>query len=635
MNYYLEGFTFEVSGTAKKVRMFCPKCHAERRDKRDKSLRVDTVTKFVHCYHCGLDGHATTDYDEQKVQEKGSAVKGVPSHFRRPVFDTNKTVLSNELAKYLVEERFIPQEIIQRMMITEEVHYIAAVGKKVKCIGFNYFVDDVLVNTKYRDLEKHFALEPGAPLVPWNIDSIKDSNECVFTEGEIDAMSFMATGRMDVISVPNGANGSLEWLNPFVESHFENKDVIYIAVDTDKQGLVLRNELLRRFGREKCRIVTYGPDCKDANDHLKLYGVESLKIYLDSAPELPLEGVFTVKDVIEDFRAMFEQGLSHGLSTGFKNLDRFMRFETGMLNIVTGVPGAGKSEFVDMLTINLFMLHDWKTAFFSPENFPLTTHYSKHAEKMVGKKFKMGITSEAEYQEVVAFLKENIFSIIPKEGFTSECILRKARELVRCKGIKHLVIDPYNCIDHQYSGKDETQYISTFLQELKDFAMNNEVLVTLVAHPRKMEMDLKTGTFQVPNMYSINGSANFYNKADYGIAVERNSRTNVCTVHIQKVRQRNLGKPGRACFVFDLTNGRYVPCEEDLSDDGLKMMRHSAEIFDSSNWFKKKQGIIESNAIQQRMCFEEAASDIAGVSGGDLGASDEYEDASPRPELPF
>ena len=629
MNYYLEGFTIEASGKAKKVRMVCPKCHGDRTDKRDKSLRVDTETKFVHCYHCGLDGIATTDSDELKALERVAPVKGVPSHFRRPMFDTNKTVLSDEMARYLVVERFIPQEIIQRMMITEEVHFIAAVGKKVKCIGFNYFVDDVLVNTKYRDREKHFALDAGAPLVPWNIDGIKETKQCVLTEGELDAMSIMATGRMDVISVPNGANGSLEWLNPFVESHFENKEIIYIAVDTDKQGLVLRNELLRRFGREKCRIVTYGPDCKDANDHLKLYGVDSLKICLDMAPELPLEGVFTVKDVIEDFRAMFDQGLTHGLSTGFKNLDRYMRFETGMLHIVTGVPGAGKSEFVDMLAINMFMLHDWKTAFFSPENFPLTTHYSKHAEKMVGKKFKKGITSEAEYEEVVDFLKDHIFSIIPKEGFTIENILRKARELVRRKGIKHLVIDPFNCIDHQYSGKDETQYISKFLQELKDFAMNNEVLVTLVAHPRKMEMDLRTGMFQVPNMYSINGSAHFSNKTDYGIAVERNTKTNICTVHVQKVRQRNLGKPGRACFAFDLVNGRYFPCEEDLSEEGLKMMKHSAEIFDSSNWFKKKMGLIESTAIQQRMRFEEeAAEDYE-------GASDEEEGASPRPELPF
>ena len=68
----------------------------------------------------------------------------------------------------------------------------------------------------------------------------------------------MAVGRTDVISVPNGANSQLDWLDELSESHFEQKQVIYLSVDTDRKGRELCRELSRRLGVDRCRIVTYG-----------------------------------------------------------------------------------------------------------------------------------------------------------------------------------------------------------------------------------------------------------------------------------------------------------------------------------------------------------------------------------------
>lgn len=75
------------------------------------------------------------------------------------------------------------------------------------------------------------------------------------TEGELDAASFVTIGRRDVVSVPSGANSNLTWLDRFIPTHFEDKKTIYIAVDEDSAGLKLRDELLRRLGTERCRIV--------------------------------------------------------------------------------------------------------------------------------------------------------------------------------------------------------------------------------------------------------------------------------------------------------------------------------------------------------------------------------------------
>ena len=73
---------------------------------------------------------------------------------------------------------------------------------------------------KFRDAAKHFKMVIGAELIPWNIDAIKGNGKCYITEGEIDALSLIAVGLEEVVSVPYGAGGAnLQWLDRFVESH--------------------------------------------------------------------------------------------------------------------------------------------------------------------------------------------------------------------------------------------------------------------------------------------------------------------------------------------------------------------------------------------------------------------------------
>lgn len=56
---------------------------------------------------------------------------------------------------------------------------------------------------------------------------------------------------------------------------------------------------------------------------------------------------------------------------------------------------------------------------------------------------------------------------------------------------------------------------------ITEFAVQHNCLVVLVAHPRKMNRNPVTNTTPRVEMYDINGSADFFNKADYGIVVER------------------------------------------------------------------------------------------------------------------
>ena len=411
---------------------------------------------------------------------------------------------------------------------------------------------------KYRTGDKCFKLCSGAELLPYNIDAIKGQRECIITEGEMDALSFIEIGFPNVISVPNGANNNLSYLDAYIEDYFDDKDTIYIAADTDTKGVLLRDELLRRFGAERCRVLDYGADCKDANEVLMKHGREALKRCLAEAPEVKLEGVFTVSDFEQSLDALFEHGMQKGVTIGHECFDRLCSFETKRLCVVTGIPGSGKSEFIDEIAERLNMRYGWRFAYFSPENAPLAYHASKLIEKFTGKKFSKTTLSYGEYKQVKRHLEDNIFFISPKDDFRLDTILERAKFLVRRKGIKALVIDPYNRLEDESEGQNETKYISKQLDRLTNFAQQNDVLVILMAHPTKQPRN-KDGVIEAPTLYDISGSANFYNKTDFGIVVHRNRVENTVEVIIQKVKFRHLGECGTALFKYNLNNGRYTP----------------------------------------------------------------------------
>lgn len=587
-----------------KMKTICPQCNDTRGHKGDKSLSINLDNGLCYCHHCGFKLRVPDDAEERERQkriEQRQKANRLPSHFRRPTYDPSKGNHSEALTRYWVVERCLSQQLLTDLRITEERIKMPGSNEEENCICFNYFENGVLINTKYRSARKHFKMVTGAELIPYNIDAIADTPECIITEGEFDACAFMTVGRKDVISVPAGAQSNLNWMDRFVETHFEQKRTIYIAADEDAAGQVLRHELVRRLGAERCRLVHYGAQCKDANEHLIRYGAESLLITLAQAEDIPLEGVFTVEDNRENLRALFENGLCRGAETGWENLDANCTFETGRFVVVTGLPGHGKSEFVDELVLRLCLRHEWKIAYFSPENSPVEYHQAKLFEKLTGHRFAPGpgMTEEL-YNHTLKWLSDNVTHILPgSEAYTVDLILEKARQLVYRRGVRILVIDPLNRLDQQLEpGQTELMYITALLGKLCRFAAQHKCLVILVAHPRKMNRNTATGELRRVEMNDINGSANFGNMADYCLCVSREDEKQLVTVYIDKVRFKHLGS-GYTCakFVYNRLNGRYWPCEEDIvhTPDGDKPGPVNTKC-DHGNWLKNtaEQGCLFS-----------------------------------------
>ena len=578
------------------IKTICNQCLPTRHNKRDRSLRVNIDTGHCHCYHCGADFYVPDDTEEREKAERQAARKRraaavVPQHFQRPVFDASKTTLSDATERWLVETRCIPQSVIAELRITEQEEFMPQFGAKERCVCFNYFEGGQLVNTKFRSGKKHFKMVQGAELIPYNIDSLIGQTSCIIHEGELDAASSIAAGFKGVISVPAGANSNLSWLDRFMETHFEDLEEIIIAVDTDSAGIRLRDELVNRLGAERCRVVAYGPDCKDANEHLVKYGLESLRIAIEQAVEVPLEGIFTAADLHGDLRALFDNGFGPGAETGWEEMDKICTYERRRNIIVTGTPGAGKSEWVDELVLRLCLRHQWKIGFFSPENIPIVYHLRKLIEKLTGHRFQNGCgMTEGLLARSEEFLAENVSHISLKGNATPDRVLAKARELVVRRGCRIFVFDPLNRFDHEPApGQTETQYISNLLNKFTEFATQYNCLLILVAHPRKMNRNPTTGATPRVEMYDINGSADFYNKADYGIVVERDKEIGITRVYVDKVKFKHLGVGGVATFVYDHVNGRYLPCEESHDPAVPPEQRARNTVYDSSCWLPEKE----------------------------------------------
>ena len=560
------GIQIPSGRTRGKIKVFCPQCHDTRHDKRDKSLSVDLDKGLWNCHYCGWAGTINeSDYDDspegkKKWMEKQPWYNPHRLRKQKPVYKKPAPRQTSPLSDKAIawfKSRGISVDTLTACKVTEGMEWMPQKNKEWNTVQFNYFLNGELINTKFRTGDKCFKLCSGAQLIPYMIDNIKGQKECIITEGEMDALSFYEIGYHNVISVPNGANANLDYLDDFIEDYFDDKETIFIASDTDTKGVELRDELLRRFGAERCRVLEYGQGCKDANEHLIAFGADSLKQVVLSAPEIKLEGVFTVSDFEESLDALFEHGMQKGVTIGHECFDRLCSFETKRLLTVTGIPGSGKSEFIDEIAERLNMRYGWRFAYFSPENAPLAYHASKLIEKFTGKKFSKSTLTYGEYKQVKQHLETDFFFISPKDDYRLETILERAKFLVRRKGIKALVIDPYNRLEDESDGMSETKYISRQLDRLTNFAQQNDVLVILMAHPTKQTKN-KDGVIEAPTLYDISGSAHFYNKTDFGIVVHRNRVENTVEVIVQKVKFRHLGEVGTALFKYNLNNGRYT-----------------------------------------------------------------------------
>jgi len=399
--------------------------------------------------------------------------------------------------------RGITTEVMIRNRISLERVWMPQIEDEVTAIAYPYYKGGEVVNIKYRDSQKNFRQVAGAEKILYKYDDISDDRTLI-CEGEMDALSLEVAGFRHAISVPDGApevkaqnfEKKFEFLN---DERLDKVKQWVLAVDADEPGRKLEDELSRRLGRDKCLHVIWPEDCKDANEVLMKHGAQRLRECIEDAKPFPVEGVFSISDIEDEISNMLEMGMVKGEPTGWESVNTLYTPAPGQWTLVTG------------------------------------------------------------FQEAKAWLNEHYHFIMPEEP-SLDSVLAKAKTLIRRHGMKGLIIDPYNELDHtkRKDGVSETEYVSTFLTQMRKFARDNQIHIWLVAHPAKLMKDNK-GIYPVPDGYTVSGSAHFYNKADNIIAVHRDLTNPMAAteVHVQKIRSRWLGKRGTAYLQWRAECGRF------------------------------------------------------------------------------
>lgn len=424
------------------------------------------------------------------------------------------------------------------------------------------------VNHKYRlTSQKDFRMDTGAPLTLWNADvlsspEVQGGASVVIAEGELDAIAAIQANFKFTVSVPNGAPSNLtdepleakryEWFQRH-QSELNRVREFILATDADPAGYNLAADLAAILGPERCKFIEYPFPCKDLNEVLDEYGEGRVAEILAAAKPYPIKGLYTLADFPE-------RGEVRAYPVGVSPLADMISIVPGTLTVVTGYANMGKSTLMNAIIGNCVRY-----------NFPVCVASFETDVKPIlqdGLRMAMLKCDKNELRRIdtsdVDLILQNNLRIISQsvdadEEMTLENLLEYCRISVVRDGCKMIVVDPWNEIEHK-RGRDEneTEYISRALRAIKRFAKQYDVAFWLVAHPTKPQEGVK----KVPGLYDISGSANWANKADYGLTYHRaDIKENKAVLFVNKVRMGLPGRKGTAHVTYDFRSSEFVKLE--------------------------------------------------------------------------
>lgn len=529
------------------IKALCPRCSDTRKHKSDRCLSVNIDEGYYNCKNCGWKG---------AVSDK---VYAIPE--KRPALTRTEC----ESIYTWFAARGLGADTVDHFNLSHSIEKFPEiingkeewVQKRVTC--YNYYSDGRLINIKFKTRDKQFRMVKDAQKIPYNIDSVSDQGYVIIVEGEEEAMVWHQCGYSSVISCPNGASkgvNNLDWLDVVYNKLAGKK--IYIANDNDEPGIKLRDDLTRRFDINDVYYIDYS--LKDGNDTLKEYGKDALVLLYENARQAPHKEIAEAKDYFEVVQFYLKNGYPKGPSLQLPLTDEHWSFNRGQLMVKSGIPNHGKTTMLDWQLNRLAFLHGWKTAFFTPEHAgPLKI--ARWCEQYVGKALhKM---NERELRDAMHYVDRHIVFYNTNEitDFSMDHLLEVGVSMIKRYGVDSIVFDPYTYIENREEGDNNTDRIGRMLVRLHNFAVRYDVLIILVAHPRKM--DKKGGSdsenYVVPRLYDISGSNNFFNTSDMGAVTYRDYSTNITTEYFQKIKQHFHGKIGSVDYEFDPETGLY--CE--------------------------------------------------------------------------
>lgn len=429
-----------------------------------------------------------------------------------------------------------------------------------------------VVNHKYRTFDKQFSQDKDAVKCFYNTDVIHDEalkdQPLIITEGEFDALAFMQAGYPRTVSVPDGApnethdeeTAKYDYLEDEIAHIRNNCPYVILATDKDKNGDNLLYDLSLRIGKDFCKFVKYPKGCKDANEAVQRYGDKVIGQIIDTQQWMDIDGVFRPSELPPVATAKV-------FDIDMPGFNEHMKIRLGDFSVITGIPGMGKSTFVNDVLCRVAHKHNLKIAFASFEQHPSLDHMRNL------RRWYRGQNPTASQQQADEWIEKHFCFIYPsdkqqmEEVIDIDWFLEKASTASLRHSCQIVVVDPWNEIEHTPArSMSLTEYVGRSIKRFKHFAKHNNVHMMVVAHPAKMHRNRSDGSYPTPSLYDISDSAHWANKADLGIIVHReNYDSNETTIFNKKSRYHDvIGKPGQAKFQFlkDMNRFEWIDMEE-------------------------------------------------------------------------
>ena len=328
------------------------------------------------------------------------------------------------------------------------------------------FRDNKLINIKFRSLppeEKTFRRTKDCESILFNCDCLKDNQDIILCEGEIDTITLWQNGFKNVVGTTIGAGGfSAEYYDLL-----RNKK-IFICYDNDIAGQKSAIEINRRLQSS----LNVELPCNDINEYFQKKET-NFAMLLVEAKEYKMNNVIRLQDIGKDITDEQEK---EGITTEWSVMNQIIdKWEYGMLIALSAPEKIGKTTLA--LNIATYNAKKQIPSLFYCLEMP--------ARKIYDKFLKAEFEEEILTKEIRARQQYNIPLYIGYnyKKLSQEVVFSTIREAVGRYGIRFVVFDNLHflCRNMQHI----SQEVGMISRGFKLLAEELEIVILLIVQPRK------------------------------------------------------------------------------------------------------------------------------------------------------
>lgn len=466
----------------------CPYC-GNNTDKTNKfSINLDTGV--FNCFRgsCGAHGNMITlsrDFDFRISDEIDRYINRGDYSSRFKVFkDAHRKIESKDKAVEYLKGRGISEEICRKYEITMQND-----SENIMAFPFRDENGD-LTFIKYRNIEfvkgetkgsKEFCEKNCKPIL-FGMNHCVDFGTLIITEGQIDSLSIAEAGLNNAVSVPMGKN-AFTWI-PHVWDWITKFENIIIFGDCEEGKITLSETLSKRFP-DKVKIVKVEDyqGYKDANEILQNFGKEAIWKAIQNAESIVPKRYKNMSKV-----EFVDIEKTETIKTNLFNVDKILTggFKVGSLVVLSGKRGNGKSTIASYFAVES-LAQDYNSFIYSGE---LPAHFVRNwiDRQIVGTSpLSNGQINQAGgwYNERL-WLYDNDFMSDDDDISETNALLKTIEEVITRQNVKFILIDNLmTAMDDVATNDALYQSQRKFVRSLSKMAKKYDVVIVLVAHPRK------------------------------------------------------------------------------------------------------------------------------------------------------